>query len=49
MAAVAAHRSQYPIEPAILPLSIPQELMGQEYFVRIYPVSDTNLYSKVQS
>lgn len=40
IAAIAAHRSQYPIEPDMLPLSILQEMMGREYFVRVYPVPD---------
>jgi hypothetical protein len=38
--AISAHRSQYAIEPDMLPLSILQELMGQEYFVRVYPVPE---------
>jgi LmbE family N-acetylglucosaminyl deacetylase len=37
IAAIAAHRSQYAIEADMLPLSILQELMGWEYFVRVYP------------
>jgi LmbE family N-acetylglucosaminyl deacetylase len=35
--AMAAHRSQYVFDPDMLPLSIMQELFGQEYFVRVYP------------
>src|SRR5205823_7628999 len=38
--AIAAYRSQYPIEPGMLPLSILQELMGREYFVRVYPAPE---------
>jgi len=38
--AISAHRSQYALEPDMLPLSILQELMGQEYFVRVYPVPE---------
>jgi LmbE family N-acetylglucosaminyl deacetylase len=38
--AISAHRSQYAIEPDMLPLSILQELMGHEYFVRVYPVPE---------
>jgi LmbE family N-acetylglucosaminyl deacetylase len=38
--AISAHRSQYALEPDMLPLSILEELMGQEYFVRVYPVPD---------
>jgi LmbE family N-acetylglucosaminyl deacetylase len=37
IAAVAAHRTQYPIAPDMLPLPLLQELFGQEYFVRVYP------------
>jgi hypothetical protein len=40
--AIAAHRSQFPIQPDLLPLSILQVLMGQEYFM---PVS---LFSEVE-
>ena len=46
--AIAAHRSQFPLQPHMLPHAILQELMGQEYFVRVPPVPDTNLYAKVQ-
>ena len=35
--AIAAHRSQFPIQPHLLPHTILQELMGQEYFVRVSP------------
>ncbi len=34
VAAMAAHRTQFPIEPDTLPLSVLRELFGQEYFVR---------------
>src|SRR5215212_9596500 len=37
IAAIAAHRTQYPIDPAMLPLAILQEMMGREYFVRVAP------------
>ena len=37
--AIAAHRSQFPIQPDLLPLSILQALMGQEYFVPVSLVS----------
>jgi hypothetical protein len=37
IAAIAAHRTQYPIAPGMLPLSMLQEMMGREYFVRIAP------------
>jgi LmbE family N-acetylglucosaminyl deacetylase len=35
--AIAAHRSQFPLQPHLLPHTILQELMGQEYFVRVSP------------
>ena len=35
--AIAAHRSQFPLQPHMLPHAILQELMGQEYFVRVSP------------
>jgi LmbE family N-acetylglucosaminyl deacetylase len=38
--AIAAHRSQYAIEADMLPLSILQELMGREYFVRVHPAPE---------
>src|SRR5260370_705374 len=38
--AIAAHRSQFPIQPDLLPLSILQALMGQEYFVPASLVSE---------
>ncbi len=37
IAAIAAHRTQCPITPGMLPLAMFQEMMGREYFVRIYP------------
>jgi LmbE family N-acetylglucosaminyl deacetylase len=37
IAALAAHRSQYPITPDMLPLAMLQEMMGREYFVQIFP------------
>src|SRR6266702_5410573 len=37
--AIAAHRSQFPIQPDLLPLAILQALMGQEYFVPVSLVS----------
>jgi hypothetical protein len=37
IAAIAAHRTQYPIAPDMLPLSMLQEMMGREYFVRVLP------------
>jgi LmbE family N-acetylglucosaminyl deacetylase len=37
IAAVAAHRTQYPIAPDTLPRELFQELLGREYFVRVHP------------
>jgi LmbE family N-acetylglucosaminyl deacetylase len=34
---IAAHRSQYPIDPDMFPPDLLVEMMGREYFVRIYP------------
>jgi len=38
--AIAAHRSQFPIQTDLLPLAILQALMGQEYFVPVSLVSE---------
>lgn len=35
--AMTAHRSQFVFDPDMLPLSIMQELFGQEYFVQAHP------------
>ena len=35
--AIARHRTQYPIEPDLFPLSMLQDMMGREYFVQIHP------------
>jgi LmbE family N-acetylglucosaminyl deacetylase len=40
IAALAEHRSQCPIEPGMLPLSILEEMLGQEYFFRVYPTPE---------
>lgn len=37
VAAMAAHRSQYPITPDMFPLSMLREMLGREYFVRVLP------------
>lgn len=37
IAALAAHRSQYPIEPEMFPRWLLEEMMGREWFVRIQP------------
>ena len=35
--ATAAHRSQYPIDPAMFPESILREMFGVEYFIQVLP------------
>lgn len=35
--AIAAHRSQFPIEPELFPRSMLQEMLGREFFVRVVP------------
>jgi LmbE family N-acetylglucosaminyl deacetylase len=35
--AIAAHRSQFPIQPDMLPVGMLKEMMGREYFVRVHP------------
>jgi LmbE family N-acetylglucosaminyl deacetylase len=35
--AIAAHRSQFPIQPDLFPRSMLQEMLGREYFVRVLP------------
>lgn len=35
VAAMAAHRTQFPLEPNLLPLSILQEMLDHEYFIRV--------------
>src|SRR6266542_166083 len=37
IAAVAAHRTQFPIRTDMFPLSLLTEMMGREYFLRPYP------------
>ncbi len=37
MAAIAAHRSQYPITPDMFPQPMLESLLGKEYFVRMHP------------
>src|SRR6266508_2813753 len=37
VAAMAAHRSQYPIEPEMFPAWLLEEMMGHEWFVRVQP------------
>jgi LmbE family N-acetylglucosaminyl deacetylase len=38
--AIAAHRTQYPIEPEMFPPWMLREMMGHEYFVRVHPPPD---------
>jgi LmbE family N-acetylglucosaminyl deacetylase len=40
IAAIAAHRTQYPIDPTLLPIEMLQEMMGREYFVRVAPARE---------
>jgi LmbE family N-acetylglucosaminyl deacetylase len=37
VAALAAHRTQYPIKPDMFPRPMLEEMFGNEYFVRIHP------------
>jgi LmbE family N-acetylglucosaminyl deacetylase len=37
VAAMSAHRSQYPITPDMFPMPIMREMLGWEYFVRVLP------------
>ncbi len=37
VAAIAAHRSQFPIEPEMFPPDLLVAMMGREYFVRVHP------------
>ncbi|HEU5330390.1 MAG: PIG-L family deacetylase [Thermomicrobiales bacterium] len=37
LAAMAAHRSQYPLQPERFPRALLEELLGYEYFVQIMP------------
>jgi LmbE family N-acetylglucosaminyl deacetylase len=37
IAAMSAHRSQYPIQPGMFPHDMLVDLMGHEYFVRVLP------------
>ena len=46
VAALAAHRTQYPIEPEMFPTWLLEEMMGQEWFVRVQPAPqlETDLF-----
>ncbi len=48
MRAVAAHRSQYPIDPRIFPDPILQDMFGAEYFIQVMPERelDTSLLAE---
>jgi LmbE family N-acetylglucosaminyl deacetylase len=35
--AIAAHRTQFPIQPELFPRSMLNEMLGREYFVRVLP------------
>jgi hypothetical protein len=37
LAAISAHRTQYPIAPELLPASLLQPMLGTEYFLRVHP------------
>jgi LmbE family N-acetylglucosaminyl deacetylase len=37
VAAIAAHRSQYPFEPGMFPAEMLRDMFGKEYFVRVLP------------
>ena len=37
MAAVAAHRTQYRLSPDLFPQATLREMLGHEYFIRVYP------------
>lgn len=37
LAAIAAHRSQFPLHPGMFPPGLLKEMFGQEFFVRIHP------------
>lgn len=38
--AIAAHRSQFPIEPGMFPTAMLQEMFATEYFIRVHPPVD---------
>jgi LmbE family N-acetylglucosaminyl deacetylase len=41
VAAMAAHRTQYPITPDMFPMSMLRDMLGHEYFVRVLPPRET--------
>jgi LmbE family N-acetylglucosaminyl deacetylase len=40
LAAIAAHRTQFPIQPGIFPPSMVHEMLDREYFVRVFPARE---------
>lgn len=48
LAALAAHRTQFPLKPDILPMSIVREMFGQEYFVRVHLPAAVNIPRRVE-
>jgi LmbE family N-acetylglucosaminyl deacetylase len=43
VAAMAAHHTQFPLEPDLLPMSILREMLGHEYFIRVDLPAKLNL------
>ena len=41
IAAMAAHRTQYPITPDMFPMSMLRDMLGREHFVRVLPPRET--------
>ncbi len=37
MAAIAEHRSQYPVTPDMFPRPLVEEILGFEYFIQVLP------------
>ncbi|HEX6060788.1 MAG TPA: hypothetical protein VF001_01865, partial [Candidatus Limnocylindria bacterium] len=40
--AIAAHRTQFPIEADLFPQAMLQEMLGREYFVRVVPAREVS-------
>lgn len=38
--AIAAHRTQFPIEPDLFPMAMLREMLGREYFIRVRPARE---------
>jgi len=49
--ATAAHRSQYPIDPALFPRDVLQQMFGVEYFTQVVPERElrSSLFDDAQS